>query len=144
MVDFPNPVFSLRREALLRYVPGTIALDGGADLDHTFVDAVIASPEAADSTSVEAEFLELWRLPDTTWEAEMVGRLEAYWTKVQVRLATAQGFDDIFRLSESRRHAFSRRPLAEFKLTVAIALKLDLPVALQMTPDALVQPVPPS
>jgi hypothetical protein len=44
MVDFPNPVFSLRREALLRYVPGTIALDGGADLDHTFVDAVIASP----------------------------------------------------------------------------------------------------
>jgi hypothetical protein len=144
MVDFPNPVFSLRREALLRYVPGTIALDGGADLDHTFVDAVIASLEAADSTSVEAEFLELWRLPDTTWEAEMVGRLEAYWTKVQVRLATAQGFDDIFRLSESRRHAFSRRPLAEFKLTVAIALKLDLPVALQMTADALVQPVHPS
>ncbi|MBB2821640.1 UNVERIFIED_ORG: hypothetical protein GGD51_005134 [Rhizobium esperanzae] len=144
MVDFTNPVFSIRREKLHRYIPEEIALDGGQTLNDSFVAAVQASSEAAEPGSVEAEFLTIWSANPAAWQDPMVAAIESYWTNLLRRLTTAAGFDEVFRLSESRRRQFRKSPLAEFGLTLAVAAKLEIPVPLQMTEKARVIPNPPT
>ena len=138
LVDFPNPVFSEKRAALLQYVPDTIALDGGADLDARFSASVRASQNAA-AAGAEAAFLELWDTPGD-WEAVLAARVERYWATVQAQLASSGGFDAYFRLAELRRRQFRERPLAEFGLTLPVATTLELPDFLEMTEQARVQP----
>ena len=136
LVDFPNPVFSEVRAALMAYVPDELRLDGGADLDARFAAAVRASTGAGVAGSAEAAFLDLWDLPAESWEADLARRIEAYWAAVTARLQTAAGFDDVFRLAESRRRQFRKRPLAEFGLTLSVATALCIPDPLRMTEQA--------
>jgi hypothetical protein len=140
MVDFPNPIYSERRAALLRYVPATITMDGGAEFDRLFIGAVRSSPAAATTGTPEFELLELWDQPDGQWEMEFSRRIEAYWTAIQSRIANEEGFDEIFRLAESRRRQFRKQPLAEFGLTLSYATKLQFPTFLKMTEQAHVEP----
>lgn len=63
LVDFPNPVFSPARAALLSYVPDSSgAGNGGQALTETFTSAIQAAD--APSGSPEAEFLRWWTAPD--------------------------------------------------------------------------------
>ncbi|RWE07707.1 MAG: hypothetical protein EOS23_26735 [Mesorhizobium sp.] len=142
MVDFCNPIFSPRREALLRFIPNEIALNGGKDMDDQFIRSVTGSPGATHQGSPEAELLTFWNLETSNWEVLMAERLERYWANVGAALSTVEGFDGIFRLAESRRRVFRKRPLAEFGLTLAIATRLDLPQRLQMTEEGRVVPNP--
>jgi hypothetical protein len=123
MVDFPNPVFSPRRAALLQYVPDEIALNSGTDLDGQFAARVAASAQAQVQGSAEAEFLEHWRSPGPEWETAMANRIDAYWKRIGERADTEPGFDAYFRLAESRRREIRRRrlQLLEFELTLATA-----------------------
>jgi hypothetical protein len=137
MLDFPNPVFSATRAALMRYAPDELMLDGGADLDARFVTAVRAGASAAGADSPETRFLVLWDAPDP---AAFAARVERYWAAVQERLATEEGFDACFRLAESRRRQFRRRPLAEFGLTLPVATAVVTPPFLEMTEEATIHP----
>lgn len=138
-VDFPNPVFSERRGRLLTYVPSTCALDGGGELEQQFAAAVRKSPNAAAPGSAEAEFLGIWDLPADSWESNLGGRLQQYWKAIETRLTAADGFDDMFRLAESRRRQFRNRPLSEFGLTLPCATKITLAAPLRMTEQAQVE-----
>ena len=138
MVDFAMPIFSERREALLRYVPEKIGAHAPDDLDTTFVAAVQASSQAAMSDSAEAEFLALWATPGD-WEKTFSLKLEAFWQALQTSLSSQDGFDGIFRLAEYRRRQFRRRPLAEFGLTLPVATALDLPPRMRMTDQATIE-----
>nr|WP_245508940.1 hypothetical protein [Bradyrhizobium nanningense] len=132
-LDFPNPVFSERRAALLEFMPSDSALDGGAGLDKLFSDAVRASPRAADPASPESEFLRFWDKPAGSGEVELVERIQAYWKAIGEKISTSDGFDDVFRLAESRRRQFRKRPLSEFDLTLPCAANLEIPTPLRMT-----------
>jgi hypothetical protein len=88
MVDFPNPIFSQRRQLLMRYVPETARLATGArsggpssDVQQRFAAAVSASPAVAGSA--EKLFLDNWRLPETEWKATMERRIEAYFASLE-------------------------------------------------------------
>jgi len=137
MVDFTNPVFSSRRATLLRHVPQAIALGEGQDLDRRFVGSVRVSSEANTQGSPEGEFLAMWDRAD--WEANLADRVNRYWTSIGSVLSSAEGFDQVFRLAESRRRQFRKRPVLEFGLTLAAAIKMALPRKLQMTDDAQVE-----
>jgi hypothetical protein len=137
LVDFPNPIFSEKRASLLEYVPDESVLDGGANFENHLVAAVkrVAPDKAPDSA--EVEFARLWETHD--WDAEFAERVNRYWAAVQSRLLTSEGFGAFFRLAESRRRQFRKRPLAEFGLTLPIATALDLPTFLEMTEQAQVR-----
>ena len=63
MVDFPNPVFSRRRESLLRHVPATSQrADGQWDLEVRLVDSILDASVTDDSP--EAEFRRYWETGD--------------------------------------------------------------------------------
>ena len=114
MVDFSNPVFSARREVLLKYVPATAPLGNPRALEEAFVSAVTNA--AMPAGSPEAEFLANWTIPDNQWRKVFAQRIRDYMTAAT--LAVTHHFNDVFRLIDSRRREFRRRPLAEFSLTV--------------------------
>jgi hypothetical protein len=131
MVDFPNPVFSHRRAALMRYVPATAAI-GQGDLPE-FVAAVGRAAAALPPGSAEAEFLANWRLPDDEWQRVFERRIEEFILKVGESLNSAPAFPAIFRLAESRRREFRRRPLAEFRLTTPVTNIPESAALLELT-----------
>jgi hypothetical protein len=140
MVDFPNPVYSARRAKLMDYVPAHAAAGDAGLFGGAFTSAVEASPAAQDPTSPEAELLRYLRSPEDTWEQQLAGSLEAYWSALSSKLSDPAGFEDVFRLAESRRRQFRKRPRAEFGLTLPVASSLALPDPLAMTADARVIP----
>jgi hypothetical protein len=140
MLDFPNPVFSEARSALLRYTPEELRLDGGGDLDERFSAAVRSAVATTGVKSPEARFLDLWDTPDEERDAAFAARVEQYWTAVQALLISNDGFDAFFRLAESRRRQFRSRPIAEFGLTLPVATRIDVPPFLEMTENATVRP----
>ena len=81
MVDFPNPVWSARRAALLKYVAPTASrTPEGWDLGDRIVAAIQASAGAPGSP--EAEFMDLWNTGDG-WAADFGGRLDRYLQALQ-------------------------------------------------------------
>jgi hypothetical protein len=134
MVDFPNPVFSGRRAALMKYVPASAAI-GQGDLPE-FVAAVERASAALPPGSPEAEFLTNWRLPDNEWQRAFTKRIEEFLANVGARLNSAAAFPDIFRLAESRRREFRRRPLAEFRLTTPVTNIPESAALLELTAEA--------
>jgi hypothetical protein len=136
MVHFPNPVFSSRRAALMKYVPASAAI-GQGDLTE-FVAAVERASETLPPGSPEAEFLSNWRLPDNEWQHVFAKRIEEFMAHIDERLKSANGFADIFRLAESRRREFRRRPLAEFRLTTPVTNIPESAALLEMTADGRV------
>ncbi len=146
MIDFANPVSSLRRAALMKYVPPAASFrEGRCNLEAVIVanlEAEVATRLALNediSQTTEQEFLDNWRLGDD-WREQFSRRIEAYMARVQDRLLTQDGFNDCVRLAESRRREFRRRPLAEFDLTLPVTnIPLDAP-ELQMLADGTVGP----
>jgi hypothetical protein len=133
MVDFPNPVFSGRRAALMKYVPAAAAI-GQGDLPE-FVAAVERASAATPPGSPEAEFLTNWRLADNEWQRAFEKGIEEFMANVGERLNSATAFPDIFRLAESRRREFRRRPLAEFRLTTPVTNIPESAALLELTAD---------
>src|SRR5262249_40694968 len=66
MVDFPNPVFSPRRAALMKYVPASAAIGRGDPPE--FISTVEQAASVLPPGSAEAEFLANWRLADDQWQ----------------------------------------------------------------------------
>jgi hypothetical protein len=142
MVDFPNPVFSPRRAALMRYVPDTAHVGpNGSDLPARFVAAVEEAAAGLPADSPEREFLTHWSVPEDAWRAAHEARLVAYFRAAAARAATREGWFDAVRLAESRRREFRKRPLAEFHLTLPVAtgIPADAPL-LEMASDGTVRP----
>lgn len=120
MVDFQNPVFSTRRESLLRYVPADAPVGDPDSFANTLAAAIGAAPEAAVAGSAEAEFLANWALDGDEWNAAYSGRIELFTAAVSAKCGDAASFAPIFRLAESRRREFRKRKLAEFRLTTPL------------------------
>jgi hypothetical protein len=140
MVDFPNPVFSARRAALLRYVPASVSLAQGRDVSGVIATAITAAAPATPDGSPEREFAANWSLPDADWPTAFANRIQSYLSAVGVRAATAAGFDDYTRLAESRRREFRQMRLFEFTLTLPTTnIPADAPL-LSMNEDGTVSP----
>ena len=137
-VDFPNPVFSPRRAALLRHVPPTGRAAGVPD---AAVSRIKTAAGATPNDSPEREFLGLWELAGDAWKAEITRRIGVYLASVRNRLATAEGVRDYSRLAESRRRDFARLPIREeFPLMLPVT---DIPAgapALRMKEDGTLAP----
>lgn len=137
MVDFPNPLFSARRASLLELLPTTVDLAAGPS---AIDDAAVPTIEAAAPDSeAAAEFMTGWERGDD-WRTVFTDRLTQFITNVAERLDTEDGADAVFRLAESRRREFRRRPLAEFDLSLplAVAIPDDAP-RLEMVEDGSVR-----
>src|SRR6185436_5486182 len=119
MVDFPNPLWSRRREALLAHVPAQTSLTSGPTFAQELQEAILAAAPATPEGSPEREFAELWAAGDAgeqAWRSAFDAKLSAYYDAVTQRLATQAGYDDYVRLAESRRARFARLPISEFPL----------------------------
>jgi hypothetical protein len=144
MTDFPNPVFSARRAALLRYVPREArGPNPGETLERQIVaairEAVAADGNAAQADSPEREFLGNWDTPDH--QAAFIQRINDYFLALQAGMADPAVVDGWFRLAEYRRRRFRRRPLAEFALTTPrTTIPQDAP-PLRMTPQGRAAPL---
>jgi hypothetical protein len=141
MIDFANPLGSSRRAALTRHLPEAAGTDPATNLDAVLVPALQTAAAASPDGSPEREFVTHWDLGPDAWPDVFADRLEAYLGKVAALLATDPGSDAVFRLAESRRREIRTRALAEFDLSLPIALSIpnDAPV-LEMTEQAEVRP----
>jgi hypothetical protein len=140
MVDFPNPIFSPRRKALMAYVPQSASAGGNNDFETLFVRAIERAQSAPSDRSPEAEFLANWALLSGGWRAAFETRLAAYFSALAPALETAAGFEPLFELADSRRREFRRMKLHEFDLTTPqSSIPPDAPF-LQMTEKGTVIP----
>jgi len=141
MVDFSNPVFSSRRASLLAHIPE--AFDGPAGgLSDTVANAIVAAANSTAATSAENEFAELWKLGDG-WQAEAQRRLTTYYAALTALAASAGGFDEIFKLAESRRQRVMGLKLSEQRplLFATTNVPAGGPL-LRMRAEAVIEPEP--
>lgn len=138
MVDYPNPVYSQKRAALLAHVPDRVPQTGDNGFDSVFVPAVRAVVSTTKHDSAEREFLTWYDLADDKWQEAAVLALKSYLNAVIQALDTSEGFDSFFRLAESRRREFRRHPLAEFRLTTPTTNIPENAPLLMMTTNATV------
>jgi hypothetical protein len=145
MTDFPNPVFSERRAALLRHVPQKVSgTNPGEALESRFVDALRTAVAADDqgagqAGSPEREFLSNWDTHDH--QTAFIQRLIDYLLAVRAGMTDPDVVDSWFRLMEYRRRRFRRRPLAEFSLTTPRTNIPDDAPPLRMTSQGRVEPL---
>lgn len=126
MTDFPNPVFSARRAALLAYAPPSARIAGGtSELSQRMADAVLAAASDTAAGSPEREFADLWETGDD-WQGRFAELLSGYYAAVAGRLATQDGFNAYMRLAESRRDRVRGMPIAESPLLFA---RTNIPTA---------------
>lgn len=126
MTDFANPVFSERRVSMLKHVPARAQLSGGqSSFSVEFANAIVAAAEGSDQGSAEREFVERWNVGDS-FKVAFNALLSGYYSAVTARLATQDGFDDYFRLAESRRQKIREMPIFESPLLFA---ETNIPVA---------------
>ena len=120
MTDFPNPIFSARRAALLAHVPERATLsEGGGSFAQEMASAILAAADTSPDGSPEREFAERWSVGED-FEAEFDRVLGDYFAAVTRRLATQEGFDDYFELAEARRGSARENPVfKEFPLLFA-------------------------
>jgi hypothetical protein len=119
MTDFPNPIFSERRAALLEHVPPSATVTNGeSTFSQEFADAILIAARAAADGSPEKEFAERWNVGES-FEGPFNELLQAYYAAVTARLDTQAGFDDFFRLAESRRAQVRPMPIFESPLLFA-------------------------
>lgn len=119
MVDFPNPIFSARRAALMRHVPDG-PFEASVDFSQSFADAIVASATADPTRTPEAEFKERWDVGEDF--APAFNRLLAeYYDAFRKRLETQAGFDSYMELAESRRASVKGMPIAESPLLFSVS-----------------------
>jgi hypothetical protein len=128
MVDFPNPVFSPRRDALLKYAERiTTGVADGADIPNRFAELVrVAAASQPPCTnpdrtkcSPEQQFVFYWeitRQPD--WKQRLAAILNPYLAAVARRMSSAP--QEYLTLARSRQEQFQNYPgvcnLYEFDL----------------------------
>ena len=90
MTDFPNPVFSPRRAALLAHVPArATVVDGASSFSEEMGDAIAAAAPATPEGSPEREFAARW---DQGEDIDVfAGELQTYYDAVTARLRTQAG-----------------------------------------------------
>lgn len=137
MVDFPNPVYSARRERLLARVPVEPFAGDAEGFAERFVDVIRRLPVASEQGSDEHEFLTRWDVGEPFLEAYNA-LLEPYYAAISERLAAQEGFDGFVLLAESRRQRTRKMPIArEFDLLFPAT---DIPrLDRRMTVDARVE-----
>jgi hypothetical protein len=120
MVDFPNPVFSRRREQLLDHVPTEpLPAQEWAAFSERLGEKIAAAARAEKATEAEREFAKLWEAGEDGWHSAAAKLLEAYYEKLGERLDTPEGVEDVFTLAEARRRRVRRMPIAESALLFA-------------------------
>jgi hypothetical protein len=123
MTDFPNPVFSPRRAALMAHVPATARVTGGtSEFSDRMGEAITAAAPQTPGGSPEREFAERWARGEDL--ASFGAELQAYYAAVTGRLTTQAGYDDYVRLAESRRARVHPMPIFESPLLFA---RTDVP-----------------
>ncbi|MER9064383.1 hypothetical protein [Mesorhizobium sp. M0698] len=133
MTDFPNPVFSPRRAALLRFVPTVVkGPNVGEALEREFTEAVRAASaqQSNGADSPEREFLSNFETAD--FEAASRERIAQYLRQLKTGMDDPETVDGWFRLAEYRRRRFRRRKLAEFTLTTPLTNIPETAAALRM------------
>lgn len=140
MVDFPNPVFSERRAALLPYMPARATLSGPAGgLSEQIAEAVSRGRAVNGAGSPEAEFISNWEIDESQWRNVFALRLQSYMAAVSTRVRSDSGFDDYVRLAESRRREFREMRLNEFTLSLPVTnIPSDAP-RLKMSADGTIR-----
>jgi hypothetical protein len=122
MTDFANPIFSVRRASLMAHVPAAATVAAGAaSFSVDMAAAILAAAETSPADSAEREFAELWAVGED-FKPSFDALLSAYYDQITERLQTQAGYDDYFRLAESRReHVEETMPIAESPLLFAKA-----------------------
>ncbi len=115
MVDFPNPVFSPRRESLLAHLPETAPT---SDLSGTIANAILDSDKSAEEGTPEREFKDFFEVGDE-WPTRFDEILREYYAAATAALETPDRLDALFRLAESRRAAARALPIMESPLLFA-------------------------
>lgn len=138
MVDFPNPIFSDRRAALLAHVPSSATLNGGQSaFSQETAEAILAAAETSPEGSPEREFAERWGVGDD-FEAPFNRVLTSYYRAIEERLLTQAGFDAYFELAESRRQrAIGALPIARENKLLFAQTNVP-PISREMRPDGSV------
>jgi hypothetical protein len=111
MVDFPNPIFSQKRQRLLEHVPDS-AFGQVGDFSQSVADAIRGSTAATQPGTPEHEFAQLWDAGED-FTAPFDALLQNYYTAFAERLATQEGFDSYVRLAEVRRDVVKAMPITE-------------------------------
>jgi hypothetical protein len=137
MVDFPNPVFSARRAALLKHAPATATISNGkSTYSEDMAQAIIAAAGATPAGSAEKEFVDRWEKAASL--PGLLGKeLEKYYNAIKQKLKSQTGFDDFVRLAESNRNRVRKTPLFEFPLLFPVT-KIPKGQARAMRRDATV------
>ncbi len=117
MIDFPNPIFSARREKLLEHVPSPAKVkDGKSGFSQRMARAILKAAETSPEGSPEREFAGRWNT-GPAFEAKFNRDLKKYLAAVKKQLATQQGFNGYWRLAEARRTQARESPIfKEFEL----------------------------
>lgn len=118
MVDFPNPIFSARRQQLLQYVPDTPMSGSPQDFAEQVANSILGTPEAAQAEMAENEFAERWNAGES-FEDTFNNLLQRYYNTFVANLGSQQGFDEYVLLAESRRAQVIRMPIFESPLLFA-------------------------
>ena len=119
MTDFPNPIFSRRRAALLRHVPKSATITGDqSGFSEEMAAAILAAGQQSAPRSPEREFSERWAAGES-WRDEFNGLLSDYYDAVTQRLQSQAGFDAFCRLAQSRRDRVRGMPIFESPLLFA-------------------------
>jgi hypothetical protein len=140
MVDFANPIFSTRRASLLTHVPA--AFDGPAGgLSDAIGAAIVQAASSTVATSAENEFASLWALGDG-WKAESQRRLTDYYAALTRLLGSPGGFEEVFKLAESRRRQVMSLQLSEGRPLLFASTNIPPGPPLRMRPDAGIEPGP--
>ena len=123
LTDFPNPVFSARRLALLAHVPvRATVVDGASTFSDELGNTIAAAAPATPEGSPEREFAARWNQGEDI--DVFAGELQTYYDAVAARLLTQAGYDDYVRLAESRRDRVRDMPIFESPLLFA---RTDVP-----------------
>jgi hypothetical protein len=137
MTDFPNPIFSERRAALLAHVPqSALVANGASSFSQEMADAILAVAAGAPDGAPEREFAERWEVGED-FDDMLNGLLRAYYDAVSALLETQEGFDDYFRLAESRRQRV-RDTMPIFESPLLFATTNIAPAARSMRQDGSV------
>ncbi|MAC81564.1 MAG: hypothetical protein CML66_26280 [Rhodobacteraceae bacterium] len=142
-VDFANPIRSARRAALMRHMPVSGALLGGAgSCEGQILDAFAAVADARPGSD-EAQVLDWLATGDDAAQRARIGaEIAAYYDTARQRMQTADGVRDLMRLIVSRRRYFRTLGISEFALTLPVdGLPADM-APLIMTPEATLAQAP--
>lgn len=138
MTDFPNPIFSERRAALLAHVPPTaVVMNGGSSFSQETADAILAAAAEAPEGAPEREFAKRWAVGED-FDGTFNGLLRTYYDAVNAQLETQDGFDAYFQLAESRRQRV-RDTMPIFESPLLFATTNIAPAALSMREDGSVR-----